>query len=192
MFYPLGLCLARCGVEGSYGSIMGPSATLHRFRSTRGMESKDKIAIVLEEYKTLRAEVLQRTLMLSQIYAVAGTVGAGIIGAMVQYTAIASGTVMLGALGGLVTFATWLIDHEIRAVATRLQEIEAQVNALAGSRLLAWETDHGLQSPSENPKRVADVVQSIRTIVEGVGMQLRSVRKGTNKPTSPEPERCEL
>jgi hypothetical protein len=128
------------------------------------MDAKDKIAIILEEYKTLRAEILQRTSMLNQIYAVTGTIAAGVLGAMVQYGAIAAGVAMLLALAMLAIFATWLLDHEIRVVATRIRQIETEINGLAESRLLVWETDHGLE-PLPRSERMADVIKLIADVI---------------------------
>jgi hypothetical protein len=127
------------------------------------MEAREKISIILEEYKSLREEILQRTTMLNQIYAVSGTVAAGILGAMVQYGAIAAGVAMISALIGLVVFATWLIDNAMRIVASRLRQIESEINTLAEHRLLVWETEYGMEGNNKS-ERVFDAVAFIKTI----------------------------
>jgi hypothetical protein len=127
------------------------------------MEAKDKISIILEEYKSLRAEILQRTTMLNQTYAVAGTVAAGILGAMVQYRAISAGVAMIAALIALVVFATWLIDDAIRIVAFRLRQIESEINALAEHRLLVWETEYGMEGNNKS-QRIFDAVGFIKRL----------------------------
>ena len=128
------------------------------------MDAKDKIAIILEEYKTLRQEVLQRTTMLNQIYTGAGAVAAAILGIMIQYGAIAAGIVMLLAGIALVIFATWLIDDAIRVLAARLRQIESEVNAIAEHRLLVWETEYGMEGKNEMG-RVFDFVTFVRNIM---------------------------
>ncbi|HUE11596.1 MAG TPA: hypothetical protein VMQ54_11685 [Steroidobacteraceae bacterium] len=132
------------------------------------MEAKDKIAVLLEEYKSLRQEVLQRTTMLNQIYTGGGAVAAGILGLMVQYKTIAAGIAMLLAGIALVVFATWLIDGAIRVAALRLRQIEAEVNEIANHRLLAWETEYGMEGKNESG-RVFDLISFVKRIAKQIG-----------------------
>ncbi len=148
------------------------------------MDPKDKIAILLEEYKAIRAEILQRTVMLNRIYAVAGTIGAGLIGAMIQTGLIVAGVATLTVLIAIVAFGIWLNDHTIRVLALRVRIIESEVNRLAKDKLLAWETDHGLQA-LKSPSRVFDFVEFgnnqatvwRRRILEFIEFAKRHIRK---------------
>jgi hypothetical protein len=37
-----------------------------------------------------------------------------------------------------------IVMHETHRIGERLRELEAEINSIAGERLLRWETDHGL------------------------------------------------
>ncbi|MGL9621564.1 hypothetical protein QRQ56_26460 [Bradyrhizobium sp. U531] len=109
------------------------------------MNPMDKIWILLAEYNTLRAEVLAARSYMGQ--------GAGIFAAALMAN-IAFGysagkdylalTIILGMLT-LVYFVAlfaWNEKNTISATA-RLRELEAEINSLAGERLLLWETVYG-------------------------------------------------
>lgn len=138
----------------------------HESTCERQMDAKEKIAIIMEEYKALRAEVLQKNTVLIQIFVVSGTIGAGILGAMIQYRAYTAGFAMLSAILILVILALWMHALQIRVVARRLREIEMEINKLAGTPLLKWETKHGLKS--EGPQRVTDFFHLAKNIARRV------------------------
>jgi len=50
---------------------------------------KDKVQIILEEYKSLRTEILQRNTVLNQIYAGCGAAFVGIVGLMLVHSFLA-------------------------------------------------------------------------------------------------------
>jgi len=127
----------------------------------RTMEEKDKISIVLEEYRSLRTECMQRNTVLNNILTVAGTVTAGSVGVMVQYSAYTAGITTLLIILILVTYTFLLIDYDSRRINFRLRQIEADINRRAGDHLLRWETEHGL-----NPEGLGSAANRIMTVVQ--------------------------
>ena len=105
-----------------------------------------KILIMMEEYKSLRAELLQRNTVLNSIFAVCGTVFAGAVGVLAQYGLKAlPGTITVSVMVlGFVVF-TWLeIHREAKRVGAYLGALEKEVNERTKDRLLGWESTHGL------------------------------------------------
>lgn len=105
----------------------------------------DKIWILLAEYNTLRAEVLAAR---SNVGQAAGIFFAAI---MVNFTlafSVAKGNPEIPIIiaTSLFLYLGFLIAwnaKNTRSFTKRLREIEAQINDLAGDRLLLWETVHG-------------------------------------------------
>jgi hypothetical protein len=110
------------------------------------LSEKDKILIMLEEYKSLRSDILLKTTLINQIYAVAGTVFVTTVGLTVAngpkgWYAVATGGSILAIILILVTGASILVNHDIRNLSRRIQQIEADINRRAGGeQLLRWET----------------------------------------------------
>lgn len=118
----------------------------------RKMEEKDKVAIILEEYRSLRTEVLQRNTVLNSILTVAGTVSAATVGIMVQYSAYVAVSITILVVLLLVAYAFWIIDYDSRRIGFRLRQIETEVNHRANDNLLRWETEHGLNPEGINSR----------------------------------------
>ena len=102
------------------------------------MEQKDKIAVMMEEYKTIRAELLQRNTVLNSVFTVCGTVGAGAIGLGIQYgpssaADVITVVVLVLALAGFTWFE---IDKEARRAGRHLAELEKEVNRRADNETL--------------------------------------------------------
>lgn len=117
----------------------------------------DEIQILLAEYNTLRAELLQRNTTSFQALGVAGTAFAAII--IYAFTAsIFRGIVLLIVLILLVYLVLRIFDFDTRNAAARLCELEVAINSKAGSKLLAWESDRGLLSPGAKQKRINHIV----------------------------------
>ena len=114
---------------------------------TDSMLSKEKITVLLAEYTTLRAEVIQRSTWQIQMGA-AATAGIGLGFALMIGTDIVAGIVLIaiavmgGAIGMLFNnFETLKIVEEIKS-------LERRINDLAGDELLSHETRHGLPAES--------------------------------------------
>jgi hypothetical protein len=109
------------------------------------LSQKDQIAVLLEEYKTLRAELLERHTAVLQLLAITT---AGLI-ATIGFT-IANTAWIAGLITGLILFCgicagALLLDNDSRLLSARLQEIEAAINRLAGKQLLVWESTRGIE-----------------------------------------------
>jgi hypothetical protein len=106
----------------------------------------EQIQILMAEYNTLRTEILQ---------AGSTTVAIGVI--VAAYSPFFGATLLL--VLPLIIFLAWrVVDFDTKRNAIRLRELEAVINRLAGSRLLAWETDHGGVWPEANKQRIEHVV----------------------------------
>lgn len=115
------------------------------------MEEKDKILVMLEEYKSIRAELLQRNTVMNQTFTVGGTIAAGVIGAGVQLayqygpSALPGLASVLLLIAVFVGFAWREIDKEARRANRHLVALEKEINRRAGGEtLLSWESTFGL------------------------------------------------
>ena len=109
------------------------------------MNAMDKISVLLAEYNTLRAEVLAARSNVGQ--------GAGIFSAAIMAN-FAFGfsvgkdylemPIIIGMLAVLYFGFLFAWNEKNTISFTRmLRELEAEINGLAGERLLLWETVHG-------------------------------------------------
>src|SRR3984893_7165521 len=106
--------------------------------------TRDQIRILLAEYNTLRAEIIQRGSWQIQMWSVAGTVTVALLGFAVVYGAIWQSILLL--LFAISLFAGGILynDQDIRFIAARVRELELEINQLAGRELLVWEGRSGL------------------------------------------------
>lgn len=107
---------------------------------------KFKILIMMEEYRSLRAELLQRNTVLNNVFTVGGTVSAGALGVVIQYGWQAlPGTLTISVIVLSFVGFTWLeIHREAKRAGAYLAALEKEVNKRAQDRLLSWESTHGL------------------------------------------------
>jgi len=104
----------------------------------------EKMQILFKEYDTLRQEIVGRLNGGRQLVAIGVAGMAGVItflGPAHRRDAIFWG--LLCGLGTVLGVLFWSTHHSIARVGTRLREIEAEINALAGEDLLKWETRFG-------------------------------------------------
>jgi hypothetical protein len=106
----------------------------------------EKIDILLAEYSTLRNEVLQRNSVLNQFLLVVLTGGVGLATFSIQNGHDKIGVLMLGFLPLIAFLGFKIIEFDTPAASARLKELEKALNGMAGSRLLTWETNRGLQT----------------------------------------------
>jgi hypothetical protein len=133
------------------------------------LTEKDKIQILLQEYSTLRAELISLGNKQFQIAALAGVVVTLTIARPVDtrfWIAILIGLTALSCLSGLMI-------RDIRRVARRVIELETEINQRAGEELLAWESRWGaavtgflFRRPPLPPKTVAATVDPASATVE--------------------------
>jgi energy-converting hydrogenase Eha subunit C len=96
----------------------------------------DQISILFKEYDTLRAEILTRTNNGYQLMTVMAGALAWLLSRPVNRMFFVSLTVV-GLLLVLFVAALW---RDIHMISARLQELEHDINELAGKELLRWET----------------------------------------------------
>jgi hypothetical protein len=125
------------------------------------LERKEQIQILMEEYKTLRAEIIQRLASMYQIAGIAGTASVTISGIMAFQHSVLLGLILFVFFFLVIWFTQRIIDFDMRMNASRLRELETIVNNLAGTRLLIWETEHGGVWPEAQRRRVTYVFQPL-------------------------------
>lgn len=110
----------------------------------KSLGNEERIDILLEEYKTLRTEILQRHSAIMQFISIVGTgLGAAIAFAFVHKALPAAAATLVTLLFAIGSGLLWL-DNDLRLLSARIQEIEDKVNRLADDRLLVWETTRGM------------------------------------------------
>ena len=108
------------------------------------LDQKDRIEIILEEYKTLRSELIQRHTAIMQILGFATTVSIAVIGFAFINESIAAAVV-----GTFVLFAPFavvlLIMGDTRLLSEHIQGIEREINSRAKDKLLSWDSTQGIE-----------------------------------------------
>jgi ABC-type transport system involved in Fe-S cluster assembly fused permease/ATPase subunit len=96
----------------------------------------DKIQILFHEYDTLRTEVIHRINNMYQL--IVGSVALLIWLASKWGTASFCAFLIFSSL--VFLFFWWIIYRGITTLNRRLQQLEEEINGLAGEQLLKWET----------------------------------------------------
>lgn len=105
------------------------------------LELKDKISVLMQEYATLRAEILVRIRIGFQLIAVA----IAVVGLLLNANTVGpSKTILAFACGAVLLTAIYCIFDGTTRIAARLRELEQEVNGRAGEELLKWETKYAL------------------------------------------------
>jgi hypothetical protein len=107
--------------------------------SQERFSQEERVKILLEEYSTLRNEILTRTTNLYQLIAIGAVLFVWIVGQPMNVRFWITLVVELVVL----SFCYWLISRDIDKAAKRLRELEKDVNRRAGETLLVWETRWG-------------------------------------------------
>lgn len=105
------------------------------------MDEKEKLYLMLEEYRALKAEEMERTRFQHQLYAVAVVTGMGLAAAGVFADRPGLFILLIFITAVLAGVPIALMHHELHAVGTRLREIEYQVNTRTADRIFARESD---------------------------------------------------
>ena len=103
------------------------------------LSEKDKIQILLQEYNTLRSELVANTGKAMQMAALLGVVLTLILSRPIDkrfWVAASVGLVGLIGLGSVIV-------RDIRRLARRVIELEKDINRRAGEELLVWESRWG-------------------------------------------------
>jgi F0F1-type ATP synthase assembly protein I len=101
------------------------------------------IEILFKEYDTLRNEIVTRTNNGYQLVAISGALAAGLIGWFSQHYFDRTFWLLLSVFAFVILVAAVLLIVDLRRLSLRLQELESEINKLAGTDLLKWERLHG-------------------------------------------------
>ena len=99
----------------------------------------DPINILFKEYDALRTEIQNRTNHGFQIGAISAVVLTWLLSRPVDYKFWA----ILASTSAVFVVAAWMAFRDINKASVRLKELEQEINALAGSPLLQWESYWG-------------------------------------------------
>jgi hypothetical protein len=112
------------------------------------IETGTKVSILLAEYNTLRAEIMQRGTVLVSVFGVGVAALAVLIVQIVEHWKTGGSLFWLFvalALLSLALCSAHIFQSHIMTgkLARRLRALEREINEIAGQRLLCWETDSG-------------------------------------------------
>jgi hypothetical protein len=148
------------------------------------MSTSDKVNSLLFEYNSLRSEIMQRNSIFNQYCVI--SVPASVAAVSVVTSAFpALGIVLFLVICCLLYVVFRIIEFDTLTAAARVRELEAQINEMAGERLLTWETDHGLSKIGyrDRFRYIFDpVLDYCRTVVNN---------RGTTQPVRPVEEQAE-
>lgn len=106
------------------------------------MEEKDKIAILLHEYDTLRTEMIHRTNSAVVVLGVIGVLVGWLLTQLVSQQGYHSGGFWVGLavlIFVAIYFALW-IPRDIGRAARHVLSLEGRINAMADETLLTWQS----------------------------------------------------
>jgi hypothetical protein len=116
---------------------------------------QQRVAVLLAEYNTLRAEVLWARDNVWKVLQLGVPGIAALMGLIVSTEWKISLIILTSILAFIVIGTAFWNDRNTRSFTARLRDIEKEVNDLiGGSELLVWETHHGWGSifwPPSNP-----------------------------------------
>jgi hypothetical protein len=114
------------------------------------LSQKDRIQILLNEYNTLRSEIMARTGYGFQLLPLGGAVITWLIQTLLTIKATLSifSVWFLGIAIFIISvvyiMANCVNARDLKAAARRVKELEHEINSRAGEHLLIWETLSGL------------------------------------------------
>lgn len=101
------------------------------------MDEKDKVQVLLKEYDSLRAEILQRINHRFAFLSLFGAMGTYAFFAATDLSAYQKVVLMISALALFGVW--WQLGNLIARCSRRIAEIEEAINLVAGDPLLRWE-----------------------------------------------------
>jgi hypothetical protein len=135
-------------------------------REKETLIEKDKIHILLQEYNSLRSELVSSGNKLFQLFAIAGTLVTWLIAR--DFERVSFWAALIFVLAGLFVLGLFLLRDTQRA-AQRVAEIENEINQRAHENLLKWENKwgrvlngfvfrhlHFKRKPNRQPKLIDD------------------------------------
>jgi hypothetical protein len=125
------------------------------------LNEKDRIGIMLEEYKALRAEIVARTTMQAQLSAAFGAGAITVFGLMFAYHYYWIGSIMIGLLLVVLYLVSDFLNEDTHNIGKRLLEIENEINRRAGETLFSWESRFGIGQLGSYTSRVMTTVKRL-------------------------------
>jgi peptidoglycan/LPS O-acetylase OafA/YrhL len=104
------------------------------------VNAQGKIQILLEEYSSLRTEILQRSGHMYQLLGVGGAMFLWLTG---RTNIDLRFWISLAVLLAVMLLFGWLLHRDIEKAAERLRQLELDINNRAGEELLVWERHWG-------------------------------------------------
>src|SRR5437870_2602136 len=104
-------------------------------KQPESLSEKDKIQILLQEYNSLRAELLLGHNKMFQLLSLGGALFVLIISRPLDarfWTAVVAALVV-------ISYVSFTIMRDILRLAKRVRELEVDINRRAGEELLIWE-----------------------------------------------------
>ena len=113
-------------------------------RTSSDVGTKEKLQVLLAEYSSLRAEILQRNTVMNQFLTTSITASVAIVGLTILHQSVIVGLLIGCLLVLVIFFVATVISFDTRKAAQHVQKLETRINALAGDKLLEWETENGI------------------------------------------------
>ena len=123
------------------------------------MDDKEKLYLMLEEYRSVRTEQSERMRLQHHLFAVAVALGMGLATAGAALHRPVFFIILIIAQALLLGAPIALLEYEIHSAAKRVREIEYEVNTRTGDRLFARESDR----PTFRINRASLGVEGLRT-----------------------------
>jgi hypothetical protein len=105
------------------------------------MDDKEKLYLMLEEYRSVRSEELQRTRLQYQLYATAVALSIVIAGLGLSFGARGLALFLIILTAALFMIPIALLQQDILGASRRAREIEGEINRRTGERLYARESE---------------------------------------------------
>jgi hypothetical protein len=103
------------------------------------LNTQGKVQILLQEYASLRMEIIHRTGHMHQLLAVGGALFLWLASRPIDirfWISLVAAVVVVGLFG-------WFLHRDIDKAAERIRQLEEDINRRAGEELLVWERRWG-------------------------------------------------
>jgi hypothetical protein len=112
--------------------------------SVDSLSNHECIQIIFKEYDTLRAEIIARTTGGFQLISIIALLSSALLAWAGSHSASKVLWVGVGVLCAASALFFYVAHRDVNMLASRVKEIEAEINHLAGDiELLKWETHSG-------------------------------------------------
>jgi len=151
--------LIRHSADAVRAAIVTENRGIVMNKDGKPLTQMEKIQIMMQEYSSVRTEVLDQSKIMHQVFGAGGTVAVPLLALIFSNGTKLStyvGLFLLVVLILLMYVIARMMTFVARETNARLLEIESEVNRLGKSKLVAWETEHGMGTGSD--KRRIDTI----------------------------------